>query len=420
MTTSRLALLVFSVLLVLSPIAAASNPKPARDPTSTPLFDGRTLEGWAAMHGGSSDAWDVRDGEIRVARPGQGGWLRTERTYRDFELAFEFIIPEGGNSGVGLRCSSVGDPAFTGFEVQILDSHGGPTDRASCGAVYNAIPPSEQAARPAGEWNRYRIRLVGDTLNVWLNGAHIHDDQRLDDRGIYRRDDQPLPLNERATTGFIAFQDHGEGGLRLRNIALTDLSPDPDPGDFTFAFPNGTTQGWTHRGGGSFTFEDGTLVAADGPGHLFSGNAHRDIELRTLVRVAEPEETEAPRTGNSGIYFRTVPRPNNPDSWPLGYEAQIDHHDLRPTNYTGCVYDAAPAAPGAPISRDGAWFDYRIVAVGDRVMTWVNGVPMADAQLSKHERGSVALQTHHPGNRVEFRDLRWRTPTAEEFDDSGQ
>ncbi len=407
----RGAALVLTLLLaaVAAPMAGAEN-------DGVPLFDGESLDGWAPMFGGSIDAWAAEDGEIRVVRPGRGGWLRTTRTYRDFELEFEFVIPEGGNSGVGLRCASVGDPAFTGFEVQILDSHGGPADRSSCGAVYNAIPPAVQAARPAGEWNRYRIRVVGDTLDVWFNGTRIHDGAKLDDRGIFRRDDQPLPLDERAPTGFIAFQDHGEGGLRLRDVRIVDLSPDPDPGDFELAFDGRTTAGWTHRGGGSFTFEGGTLVAADGPGHLFSDHRHDDIEMRALVRVAPPDETGAGRTGNGGIYFRTMPRPDAPNSWPLGYEAQIDHHDRRPTHYTGCIYDRAGAAPGEPVSSDGAWFDYRIVAIGDRVRTWVNGVPMADAELTDFDRGAVAIQTHHPGNRIEIRDLRWRVPGADEPD----
>jgi hypothetical protein len=381
------------------------------------LFDGDTLNGWSSMMGGTLDAWGVQDGEIRVVNAGQGGWLRTDKMYRDFELTFEFIIPEGGNSGVGLRCTSVGDPAFTGFEVQILDSYGQEPAMYHAGAVYNAIPPAVQAINPAGEWNRYRIKLVGDTLDVWLNDQHVQQAQKLDDRGIFRNDDQPLPLNERATTGYIAFQDHGEGGLRIRDVRITDMSPDPDPGDFRPAFNGRDTAGWTARGGGSFTIEDGTLVAADGPGHLFSNATHTDIELRALVRVAEPEETGAARTGNGGIYFRTVPRPENPDTWPLGYEAQIDHHDRRATNYTGCVYNAAPAATGEPISRDGAWFDYRILAVGDRVRTWINGIPMADAELTEFDEGHLAFQTHHPGNRIEFRDVRWRIPSADDAAD---
>ncbi len=397
---------------------AASDAKASKaekhDDGRVALFNGRNLDGFTAMYGGDIDAWTVENGEIRVAKAGQGGWLRTQKMYRDFDLTVDFVIPENGNSGVGLRCTSVGDPAFTGFEVQIYDSYGKEPSRSACGAVYNAIPPATQAVKPAGEWNSYRIRVVDDTLDVWLNGQHIQQAQKLDDRGIFRNDDQPLPLDERATTGYIAFQDHGEGGLRLKNIRIKDLSRDPDPGDFTEAFNGRNTSGWTHRGGGKFSFENGTLVAADGPGHLFSNAMHEDIEIRTLVRIAKPEETNAPRTANSGIYFRTIPRPENPDTWPLGYEAQLDNHDTRETNYTGCVYDAAPAMTGKPITADGEWFDYRIVAIGDHIRTWINGEPMVDAQLDKHDEGMMAIQTHHPGNRVEFRDFRWRVPEAGE------
>ncbi len=389
------------------------------EPERVPLFNGRDLSGWAAMFGGNLDAWGVVDGEIRVVHAGKGGWLRTEKMYRDFDLSLEFIIPEGGNSGIGLRCSSVGDPAFTGFEVQIYDSSEGGIAMSDCGAVYNAIEPLSQAVNKPGEWNSYRIRLVGDSLSVWLNGQQIHDEAKLDDRGIFRRADQPLPLNERLTTGYIAIQDHGEGGLRVRNITIEDLSPDPDPGDYEPAFDGESTQGWTHRGGGLFRFEDGTFLALDGPGHLYSDRVHTDIEFHALVRVATPEETGAPRTGNGGIYFRTFPNESNPDTWPTdhGYEAQIDNHDTRDTHYTGCVYDKAAAMTGKPITRDGAWFDYRIRAIGDRVQTFINGVPMVDAELTEVGEGQIAFQTHHPGNRIEFRDVRWRVPNANELDD---
>lgn len=385
-------------------------------PRDASLQSLKSPDDFHVTHGGSLDAWEFKDGEIAIARPGQGGWLQTNKMYRDFELSFLFIIPEGGNSGVGLRSTTAGDPAFTGFEVQILDSHGQEPDVHHAGAVYNAIAPAVQAIKPAGEWNSMRIKLVGDRLDVWLNGTHVQKNQKLDDRGFYRRPDQSLPLNERSPTGYISFQDHGEGGLRLRNIRVRDLSADPDPGDFEQAFNGTDTSGWTHRGGGRFFFENGTLIAADGPGHLFSEQVHTDIELHALVRMAEPNETGASRTANGGVYFRTVPQPDNPDSWPLGYEAQLDHHDVRPLNYTGCIYDFAPAYEGGPISEDGVWFDYRIIAVGDQIRTYVNGTLMADAELDEFSEGHVAFQTHHPGNRIEFRDVRWRTPSPEDLD----
>lgn len=416
--TPILACSVAAFIALFASVASSGLPAETRaDRPRAAVGEPLSRQDFSTTVGGDLDAWTFDEGEIRIEDAGQGGWLRTKKMYRDFELTFDFLIPEGGNSGVGLRCTSVGDPAFTGFEVQIYDSHGREPSRSACGAVYNAIPPATQAVRPHGEWNSYRIRLVGDTLDVWLNGVHIQQAQKLDDRGIFRRDDQPLPLNERATTGYIAFQDHGEGGLKLRDIRIDDLSPDPDPGDYEPAFNGRDTTGWTHRGGGAFTFENGTFIAADGPGHLYSDRTHTDIELHALVRVALPEETGTNRFGNGGIYFRTLPNKSNPNTWPTdhGYEAQIDNHDARPTNYTGCIYDKAAARAGEPITRDGAWFDYRIRAVGDRVQTFINGVPMVDAELTEVSHGMIAFQTHHPGNRIEFRDVRWRVPSPDEL-----
>lgn len=374
-----------------------------RGPDWTELFNGEDLAGWEYI--GDAEAWGVVDGELRVVNPGRYGWIRTAKMYRDFELEADFYLEKGTNSGVGLRVAGDGDPAFTGMEVQIHDCYGQEPARHSCGAVYNAIAPRSQAVNPPGEWNSYRIVLVGDELNVWLNGEQIHENEKLDDRGIFRTDDQPLPLKDRLTTGYIAFQAHGEPGLRLRDIRIRDLSPDPDPGDLKHAFTNESEgaqiEGWTPRGGGKWTVSGTTLTGENGPGHLFSDATHTDIEIRASVRVNN--------RGNSGIYFRTIPRPENPETWPLGYEAQVDNHD--PKNFTGCIYNAAWPGVDKPITRDGAWFDYRIVAIGDRIRTWINGREMVDTTLGEFDSGHVAFQTHHPGNRIEFRDVRWRVPT---------
>jgi hypothetical protein len=250
--------------------------------------------------------------------------------YRDFELKLDFLVPEDGNSGVGIRGSSVGDPAFTGMEIQIYDNHGDEPSLSSCGAVYNAIMPAVQAVKPAGEWNSYHIKLVGDTLDVWLNGAHIHDAQKLDGRGFFRSTDQPIPLGSRLTTGYISLQDHGNP-VRFRNLKVRDLSPDPDPGDFRPIFNNENLDGWFEKGAGDWTVEEGTLVGRNGGGHLYTDEVFTDVEIRAFVRVNT--------RGNGGFYPRAAPPRDNPDSWPLGYEAQIDNHD--PTTGPG-------ASTGAP------------------------------------------------------------------------
>lgn len=382
-------ILVRSIVLVFA-VGLMTRSVRAEDPPAwVDLFNGKDLSGWTAS--GDQNAWGVRDGEIVTIRPGHGGWLRTTRMYRDFELTLEFWMPEGGNSGVGLRGSSNGDPAFTGFEIQILDTSGQSPDVRNCGSVYEAFPARVMAVRPAGSWNNYRIRLVGSHLSVWLNGEQIHDMEPLDDRGFYRTESQPLPLHARATTGYIALQDHGHA-FRFRNIRLLDLSPDPEPLAMRSLMDMDL---WFTDGGGSWSIEGGTLIGRDGPGHLFTHESFRNLELRSLVRVNE--------RGNSGIYFRASPNPRG--VWPIGVESQIDNHDRR--NFTGCLYDRAwPSRSSGPMSRDDAWFDYRVLVEGARVRTWINGKPVVVATLPSAEECRVALQTHHEGNRIEFRDLR--------------
>lgn len=360
------------------------------------LFNGKDLSGWTCE--GDISAWDVEDGEIVTVKPGSGWWLRTDKMYRDFELTLDFWMPEGGNSGVGLRGSSNGDPAFTGFEVQILDTAGEEPNEHNCGAVYEAIVPDAMAVHEAGNWNSYRISLVGDTLNVWLNGIKIHSDQKLDDRGYFRQPDQKMPLNARATTGYISIQDHGHP-FRYRNIKIKDLSPDPEP-EGMVRMIDGNLDNWFAHDKTKWANEGGTLVGRDGPGHLFTKATFTNFELRSLVRVNTK--------GNSGMYFRVTPNPDPNNPWPNGYEAQVDQHD--PKNYTGCIYNAAwpsigPAQNG-PITKDNEWFDYRIRAEGNRIRTWINGVRFVDTELHEFNDGHLAVQGHHPGNVIEFRDYR--------------
>ncbi|MEZ6243244.1 MAG: DUF1080 domain-containing protein [Phycisphaerales bacterium] len=368
------------------------------------LFNGKDLTGWTVT-GGRTDAWGVKNGEIVIVKPGEGWWLRTDRMYRDFELTLDFWMPEGGNSGLGLRGTSHGDPAFTGMEIQMLDTSGQDPDVHNCGAVYEAIAPDVMAVNPAGQWNTYRVKLVGNTLDVWLNGKKIHDHQKLDGRGYFRDPAQTLPLNTRATTGYIAIQDHGHP-FRYKSIRIKDLSPDPEPLGMRslIAGEEGKApEGWFAEDAASWTIEDGAIVGHDGPGHLFTDEQDfTDFELRTFVKVNAH--------GNSGIYFRCQPNPDPNNPWPAGYgyEAQVDQHD--PKNFTGCIYNMAwpESGPGkdGPITRDDAWFDYRIRAEGDHIRTWINGVPFVDTHLDDFSKGRFAVQGHNPGSVIEYRDFR--------------
>ncbi len=181
-----------------------------------PMFDGKTLAGWK-----TTGNWVVEeDGVVALhPRPGEHGWQRydayltTARKYKDFVLDLEFKINKGGNSGVFLR---VGDPMSqvkSGFEVQILDTHGkknpGPHD---CGGVIGTAGPSKNMAKPAGQWNRYIITCRGNRLKVELNGEQIIDLQLDKSR-----------LADRPAEGYIGFQDEAKP-VWYRNVRIKELT----------------------------------------------------------------------------------------------------------------------------------------------------------------------------------------------------
>jgi hypothetical protein len=92
------------------------------------LFDGKSTAGWRGYKQKSAPAgWKVESGVL--ARAGEAGDLVTEEEYGDFELALDWKISPGGNSGVFFHVSE--DHGYvweTGPEMQILDNAGHPTD----------------------------------------------------------------------------------------------------------------------------------------------------------------------------------------------------------------------------------------------------------------------------------------------------
>jgi len=199
-------------LTVASPLAAAEAEEGLK-----PMFNGKDLTGWK-----TTGNWIVEKGGIVALhpRPGEHGWQRydayltTERKYRDFILDLEFKIAKGGNSGVFLR---VGDPTSqvnSGFEVQILDTHGKKNITAhDCGGVIGTAVPSKNMARPAGEWNRYVITCAGNHLEVEFNGEKIID-----------LDLSKSGLKDRPPEGYIGFQDEAKL-VYYRNVRIKELKP---------------------------------------------------------------------------------------------------------------------------------------------------------------------------------------------------
>jgi hypothetical protein len=125
------------------------------------LLNGKTLEGWHTV-GGRENQWSVVDGVLQSTKSGSN--LATDQKFDDFKLHLEFRVPKGSNSGVYLRGR---------YELQIEDSAGLEPSSHHLGGVYGFIAPSQNVARPAGEWQTMDVSLVGRMITYELNGTSI-------------------------------------------------------------------------------------------------------------------------------------------------------------------------------------------------------------------------------------------------------
>ncbi|MFP6667443.1 MAG: family 16 glycoside hydrolase [Pirellulales bacterium] len=181
------------------------------------LFNRKDLTGWQ-----TTGNWLVeKDGSVALhPRPGESGWMRykdyitTKRKYDNFVLDLDFKINAKGNSGVFLRVGDPNSQVKSGFEVQILDTHGKKNPTAhDCGGVIGTAAPSKNMAKPAGEWNHYTITCNGNQLTVVLNGERIID-----------LDLSKSAVKDRPLSGHIGFQDEGKP-VWYRNVRVKELKP---------------------------------------------------------------------------------------------------------------------------------------------------------------------------------------------------
>ena len=222
-----LVLAVVAYLLGGTPLVAADNAPP---PGFAALFNGRDLSGWKGLVANppmrakmspdelakaqqTADAhmhqhWKVEDGVLVF--DGKGDSLCTAKDYGDFELLVDWKILPKGDSGIYLRGSpqvSIWDPEVSAPEKGI-----------GSGGLFNNMKhpsrPLASADKPVGEWNTFRIRMVGDKVSVRLNDKLVTDDVVLDN---YWERDKPI-----YPSGQIELQSHGNT-LYFKNVYLKQL-----------------------------------------------------------------------------------------------------------------------------------------------------------------------------------------------------
>lgn len=203
------------------------------------LSSGQDLDAWQVYNRNSiTDQWSIENGVISFA-PAEGDkrvneYLMTKDQYESFELQLEWKISEGGNSGIlwGVQeTEQYNEPYYTGPEIQILDNQKHPDAKnglnRTAGALYDMVPPSEDATKPAGEWNKVFIHIDHKDNKGWvkLNGVKVTEfpvngDEWKEMVGKSKfRNWEAFGVNRK---GYIALQDHGNK-VWFRNIKIKEL-----------------------------------------------------------------------------------------------------------------------------------------------------------------------------------------------------
>lgn len=352
-----------------------------------PLFNGADFEGWH-IRGQNKNAFSAKDGLLTTTGEGGGDWLFTTCEYENFVLRYEYrVFKQDDNSGVAVRATAQGNPAFSGMEIQVL--HPEQTPRlGSAGALYGAAAPAMTADKPYGEWNEVEVLCDGPQIRTMMNGQTLYD-INID---TFESPDKEHPqLKDRARKGHIAIQDYGKY-VEFRRIRVKPL---PGGEGWRSLSPGPSLEGWRELGNAKWHVKgDGILRAEGAPGRsaLRTSGEFGDFELRLSARTHDKAD--------SGVFFRC----HGSRLWPRSYEAQISHFDS--DYFTGAIQGQVPACELRAL--DDHWFQLHVVAKGPNIQIVVNGETVADYMSPKHKNwpeGWICLQAPQPGTVVEFKDI---------------
>lgn len=379
----------------------------------TALFNGKDLTGW---RGGDTfdhrkylamtpearaeqDAkwtadmkahWKAENDEF--VNDGHGKYATTEKDYGDFELLIEYKTVPLADSGLYLR----GVP-----QVQIWD-HTNPKEfrngaNKGSGALWNNSPgapgkdPLVLADKPFGEWNKFRIVMVGARVSVWLNDKQVVDHAILEN--YY---DRKLPVPAK---GPIELQTHG-GEIRWRNIFLREIKGDEArkilgaKGEVGFkpAFNGKDFAGWNGPLE-NYVIQDGAILCKPSKGGtIFTKEEYGDFVARLDFKV--------PAGGNNGLAIRY---PGSGDTAYAGMcELQVldDNYEkavsgkIDPRQAHGSAYGMVAAARGfhRPV---GEWNFQEVTVKGSKIKVELNGFVILDTDLANVK--DFMANHPHPG-----------------------
>jgi hypothetical protein len=392
----------------------------AEPPTGfTALFNGTDLSGWRgwAIHGKGGNPlelakmspeqrerafaawtdelnkyWKVENGEIVNPR-NNGPYLATVKDYGDCELLIEYKIEPKVDSGIYMK---------TMPQIQVWDPEdpdpGNKLGRAKgSGGLWNnpagspGKDPLVRADKPAGEWNKFRIIMVGERCTIYLNDQLVVNHARL-----YNFWDKKAPLPLKAP---ILLQTHPpEKEIRWRNIFIREIGPEEaneilrkaDAEGFGRVFNGKDFEGWAGPID-QYEVKDGAIVCKPRKG----GTIYTKDEFSDFVARVE---FKLPPAGNNGLAIRY---PGHGDTAYVGMcEVQVlddtapQYAKLDPRQYNGSVYGIVAAQRGY-LRPVGEWNFEEVTVKGPTIKVELNGTVIVDTDVSKVTQ--YMANSPHPG-----------------------
>ena len=416
------------------------------------LFNGRDLTGWEGateMYGVETIKMVMRGTGVtndvnvlscfpeRKLPEGKRGNLYTVKDYRNFVLRFEFCMPTNGNNGLGVRTKLNCGGAYDGMcELQLLDDGGSEYYDANVkkdllkpyqytGSVYGIVPSLRDNfnkqiwgkdtffagggsyVRRPGMWNFEEVKVVGEEIEVYLNGYLVTKADLSKYRGDGDTPDgrkHPGLHNER---GRLCWMGHGHH-VMFKNIRIKELPDDATMADASPAMKMEPPPGFTVYFDGCpdqiSSMWKGVTTAEkfDNPYVRHAATPEKREEMQKLADKGRDEHWHVRNhtlffdgysggyslatrrdygdfemwvdwrtmsiTGDSGLYLRGGPQVQIWDAyneWGIGSGGLFNNM----TANTGNSRHALKIAD-RPV---GDWNRFHIKMIGEKVTVWLNG-----------------------------------------------
>lgn len=429
----------------------------------TPLFDGKTFNGWKQLNGQAK--YEIKDGVIigTTVPNTPNSFMATTKDYGDFILELELKVDNSMNSGIQIRSLSkpeVNNGRVHGYQVEI-----DPSDRGWSGGIYdearrgwlfqNEMNPAAKKAFKRDAWNKYRIEAIGNVIRTWINDVPVAN-----------------LIDDMTPSGFIALQVHAIGkdatpgkqvmwkNIRIQtgkdmqprptdkvtpveNYTLNTLSEQEKALGFKLLFNGKDLTGFrsafkTTAPPSVWTVEDGQLHvnSSGGKESVNGGDILTNEKFGAFELVFDFKLTEG---ANSGVkYF--VNESYNSGMSAIGLEYQVLDDVKHPDAKLGTVgnrtlaslYDIIPSYKNDPRfqKKIGEWNQGRIVVYPNNIVQhWLNGFKVLEYERksnifkvlvahSKHakwdgygsqDEGPILFQEH--GDSVFYKNIKIRTLT---------